>query len=301
MRVVATLSTRTPYHSGLRNTLNTLTSQFDAVYLGLPRVSRKGEEYGSFEHKGVDVVWLDTDLGPVTKIVAGYLREHDPATLIVTVDDDYAYSPDLRLTFEDASAARPDAVLTFSGTVVKYVGGPVKLPWYLAMSGGWHDRPRRLFFDLKSEHALTTIAGYCGCAYPRAQLGEDLIDFVRAHSSSSKLLMRNDDVVLSAYLASRGVLRLCLPPFDAVGETTKPEGSPAIGPSPKQIYDAIHNMKHHFLRDEPRSLLDGLVLVDFGLFMLAAFVLATCVCVLLSSRTTRFKSRAELSIGGTDL
>ena len=102
MRVVATLTTRNNYHKGLRKTLDSLTSQFDEVYLGLPYKNLKGEEYKDFSHPKVTVVRLEEDIGSASKLLGGLLKEErDPNTLIVSVDDDHNYNQSLRKMFEE--------------------------------------------------------------------------------------------------------------------------------------------------------------------------------------------------------
>lgn len=101
MRVVATLTTRPDYHKGLKETLESLTSQFDDVYLGLPEISRDSKKYPPFSHPKVKVVKLAEDIGPASKILAGIIMEkNNKDTLIVSVDDDHCYNQNLRTKFE---------------------------------------------------------------------------------------------------------------------------------------------------------------------------------------------------------
>ena len=58
MRIVATLTTRPNYHKGLKDCLNSLTNQFDSVYLGLPYKSLKGIEYQDFSHPKVIIIMI---------------------------------------------------------------------------------------------------------------------------------------------------------------------------------------------------------------------------------------------------
>jgi len=144
MRVVATLTTRDKYHDGLRKTLNSLISQFDEVYLGLPEKSIKGNYYEPFSHEGVTVVKLEEDIGPSSKLLAGMMMEKNSKdTLIVSVDDDYTYNQNLRKLFENERLKdiknNKCRVLSQSGTYIKYWNVGV-----LGLNGGWHNN--KFFF-----------------------------------------------------------------------------------------------------------------------------------------------------------
>lgn len=92
MRIVATLSTRFNYHKGLRDNLDSLTKQFDEIYLGLPYYDLKGNKYEDFSHPNVTIVRLEEDIGPASKLLGALLKEERTKdTLIVSADDDYIY------------------------------------------------------------------------------------------------------------------------------------------------------------------------------------------------------------------
>ena len=208
MRVVATLTTRPVYHRCLKENLDSLLNQFDDVYLGLPKISSKGIEYPEFSYKNVKVVHLEEDLGPSCKLLGALLsEERDKNTLIVSVDDDYKYNENLRIFFEREREKDlkkgSDRVIAQAGIYIKY--------WnfgFLGLNGGWHDN-RNYFFDPNEYQQLTTIAGYAGVAYP-ANIFPDTnnyIDFIKKYNKD-KILFRNDDVLISAYISNLGIKKI---------------------------------------------------------------------------------------------
>ena len=246
LRVVATLTTRAPpYHAGLLENLQSLAAGFDDVLLGLPKRSRDGTPYTTVEGlpSGVRTVWLDEDLGPATKILAA-VREAHGADLVVTVDDDMLYnSSEMRATFERyyGRDAREGVrrVYAFAGA---YIGRfRPDVPTLLSVDGGWDDW--RWTLDGRELKSLTTIAGYAGVAYPASVLLEyDPEEYIRACLSKdvNGELLKNDDIVLSAYLASHAIER-CMLPRIRVGRHNKPETEPRLSPS---IWEIVRVARH---------------------------------------------------------
>jgi len=250
MRVVATLTTRANYHKGLRETLDSLVNQFDKVYLGLPYVSRKGEKYEDFYHPGVTIVRLEEDIGSSSKLLAGLIMEkRSKDTLIVSVDDDHTYNKNLRSHFEKERERDLKSgltrVFTQSGIYVKY--------WNLGKFGtngvghNW-DQTR----DLSKNPELSTIAGVCGVAYPSDIFPEteDYINFIKQYLNDN-ILFRNDDVLISAYLAKLGVKRVkTRKTMENFGVENKPKGNEIISPNRAEIMEACKKLKKFFIKDK---------------------------------------------------
>lgn len=246
LRVVATLTTRAPpYHAGLLSNLQSLTAGFDEVLLGLPRHSRDGIPYVPLADlpPGVRIVWLEEDLGPATKILAG-AREAQHADLIVTVDDDIRYnSVELRTNFEkyfraDREEGRRRAYAFAGAYIGRFCPG---VPACLSVDGGWHDW--RWSLDLREIKALTTVAGYAGVAYPASLLvqhnPERFIRWCLVRDTDAELF-RNDDIVLSAFLAAHAMER-CMLPRVHIGEHNKPASEPLLSPS---IWEVVRVARH---------------------------------------------------------
>ena len=247
MRVVATLTTRNNYHSGLRKTLDSLTSQFDEVYLGLPYKNLKGEEYKDFSHPRVTVVRLEEDIGPASKLLGGLIKEkRDPNTLIVSVDDDHTYNQNLRQMFEEE---RKEDIKNKSTRVFSQAGVYIKY-WNFGtygLNGVGHNRDYT--FDNNKNPELTTIAGVCGVAYPANifEETEDYINFIKKYKDD-KILFRNDDILISAYLSKINVKKFRTKKvMKDFGVENKEENEEKISPDLEEIFESCKKLKDNFL------------------------------------------------------
>ena len=245
MRVVATLTTRNKYHKGLRKTLDSLKSQFDEVYLGLPKTSIKGEPYLDFEHQGITIVRLKEDIGPASKLLAGLIMEkRSKDTLIVSVDDDHTYHPKLRKLFEEERLNDIKKglcrVFTQAGVYIKY--------WNFGkygLNGVGHDK--NYTFDMSKNPVLTTVAGVCGVAYPSEIFGdtEDYINFIKKFMND-RIIFRNDDVLISAYISKLNITKVKTKiTMKDFGVENKEDGNEKISPSLDEIFDTCNKLKFY--------------------------------------------------------
>lgn len=282
LRMIASVTTRPPpYHKHLIQNLKTLVPAFDAVYLGLPRVTWDGIAYTTPENlpEGVSVVWLDEDLGPARKIMGGLSHAHE-ADVVVTFDDDMLYDGEtLRKVFEQERRRDIKRGLTrvhaFSGTYMR-LQAPRWTPWIFCLDGGWHDR--RGIADYRRLKPLTTISGYAGVAYPSCVLlMDDIVGYIRSCVEKDKggILWKNDDIVLSSFVAKQGVERILLPSM-CVGTDNKESSEPALSPSIYNLLDAAQHplVRKHLLAAQPRParLLLGDVVVLVGICLLLVFL-----------------------------
>lgn len=241
MRTIASLTTRCPpYHAHLLDNLNTLAIAFDVVYLGLPRTARSNVKYidpvGLPEN--VKVEWLDEDLGPASKILAGARHAHE-VDLVVTFDDDFLYEgADIRHALETAfwadRARGVTRVYAFSGTNIR-LQAPPWVPWFMCIEGGWHNR--RGMADFRTQKSITTVGGYAGVGYPSELFRDgDLVDHIKScvYGDTTDLLWRNDDIVLSAYVARKEFKRILLPSI-MIGKYNKEDEEPFLSPSMQTI------------------------------------------------------------------
>ena len=122
-RVVLSFSTIPSRLPHLRKTIQSLkrqTYQPDAIYLNLPRESRREKvPYDPPPYIRTDpnitIVWSEDDYGPGTKLIPAVQKEKDPNTLIITVDDDMSLRPTVVATLVYFSSLYPDAALGFTG------------------------------------------------------------------------------------------------------------------------------------------------------------------------------------------
>ena len=103
-RTVLTLTTSPQRMQHLPLVLDALLNQLispDAVYLTLPKRYRNRDAYiipgWLRDELQVTLLHRADDLGPVMKILPVLEVEADPDTLLITVDDDVRYPPDLSL------------------------------------------------------------------------------------------------------------------------------------------------------------------------------------------------------------
>lgn len=102
--------------SDFRSVIDSLFRQTllpDAIYLSLPQRSR-GNTTFSNEHIAsiptrITVLRPEVDLGPVMKLVPVLKVEKEPGTIIVTLDDDQIYHPDLLRLLAWNAVHRPEA------------------------------------------------------------------------------------------------------------------------------------------------------------------------------------------------
>lgn len=201
------------------------TRQADAIYLGIPqRCRRNNEAYpplpaSIFEaHPHFSVVGLETDYGAVSKVLGAVLRESDPETLIVTIDDDLAIIPPRLLQmFEVHANSHRNVVWALCGHQIG------RFPFKHGIAGvsnRYKNLPQfiqnPMVRDPQNRHpVLQVLFGVGGVCYPRKTMPSTDAEWDRfLKYSQSPQLMEHDDIWLSAYLSECGTKIYRLP--DAV-------------------------------------------------------------------------------------
>lgn len=123
MRVVATCTTLPDRYNKLYRTLQTLHNQtfkLDEIYLTLPyRAKRLNQTYSDLPDKIkklCQVVRVEEDYGPITKLYGALIKEKD--ALIISVDDDALYDPYLVEALVNKHKERPNVAITGGGWLV---------------------------------------------------------------------------------------------------------------------------------------------------------------------------------------
>ena len=205
-RVVCSLTTRPVQPKYFDKVLDRLVEQFDAVYLAVPKISCRGVAYPRISHPGVTIVPLEEDYGPITKFFGALNSDEAPDTLVVVVDDDIIYDPTLREVCEKNYAKYPRCAVSGAGIVYKY--SHMELPLILCMSGRREQYPS-FFPSFLGSSVTTTVCGYASISFRRSLIHrEKLLDFIRFHNKDKDCFF-NDDIVISAFLSTQGVPRLC--------------------------------------------------------------------------------------------
>jgi hypothetical protein len=234
-RVVISMTTMPGNLGSLNDTLHSLMKlapvRPDAIYVNVPTVNRRtGEAYPPppawLEHgfPGVIINRIETDWGPITKLVGCLDRERAPDTLIVTVDDDKTYPPHFLAKLVHHAALDPTVAWGICGWGFMPFPPPQRvIPAYLPyIARGMHGR------------GVQVLQGVCGAAYRRSFF-EDLATLQRPAAPC----FTADDMWISAYLSSRGVRRILTPGKPWAHFTDEPSTTPWM----------LHNERKHALSD----------------------------------------------------
>jgi hypothetical protein len=192
-RVVVSLTTIPGRTDLLRRTIQSLRRQTrppDAIYLWLP-AERFAADDPNYRFAGVHVR-SGPDLGPAMKLLPLLAIETHPDTAVIPVDDDVEYPPELIDRLLRAGAILPDHAIGFTGwTVTAGAAG-------LEVVHLNEDVPGAAM--LQPVHVLE---GYRGALYRRRFFEQD----VYQHLEALDAFRFHDDILLSGYLASRGIAR----------------------------------------------------------------------------------------------
>ena len=208
MRIVATCTTLPDRYDGLYKTLLTLHDQtipFDAIYLTLPKVAKRLNKVYPNIPKHINdlctVVPIEEDYGPVCKIVGALLREKDPNTLIITVDDDCIYSNDLVEKLLSKHTLYPNACITSTGVLigcgVATFGIRSTLKYMLPYNGitGFQIPVNGRKVDI--------VQGFSGVLYKRCFFPKKLNKLLKY--TTNVHIFKNDDILISGYLSKKGI------------------------------------------------------------------------------------------------
>lgn len=202
--IVITLSTTPHRINMLAPTLQSLTAQnapVKAIYLNIPHVfKRENIEYEIppwlANFKGITIL-RGEDYGPATKLL-GTLKNVDlpPNAIIITVDDDVIYPPNLVLHLAYAAKQNPGNAIGLMGANPDYDANGI-IP---------EDSELGLVKVKVNNRASSILQGYAGVAYRRRFFDESIFNISLAPSEC----INSDDIYLSFFLASRNVPRKVL-------------------------------------------------------------------------------------------
>lgn len=164
----------------------------DAIYLWLP--TEHFQSADGYHFSGVDT-YPHPDLGPATKLLPILGVEQDPATLIIPLDDDIEYPVTLVERLVGAASLWPGQALGFTGWCIDPDVSPLKIEHFN------EDEPQAAMHQ-----EVHVLEGYRGVIYQRGFFENDVLDHLRALES----FRFHDDILLSGYLAARGITRAAL-------------------------------------------------------------------------------------------
>lgn len=175
------------------------------VHLNIPRVHKHSGEYYRQpdwlkEYRGDRIytsstksrrslkVFKTPDYGPATKTVPTIARITDPDTLIIVVDDDLIYDERM-ITAHIGHQTRSDRC------AVGYDGLSSYTPVFNDVRDHYVSAQRR-------DTNVRVLQHYKSVSYRRSFFEDDFEQFVKEHHTW------NDDLLISGYMASKGILRI---------------------------------------------------------------------------------------------
>lgn len=185
---LTTLPKRLPYIQPVIDSIIKHNPTIDRLYICLPYGNVK-KKYIPKENNIIKVIRCH-DYGPITKILGCLDYETDPNTLILTLDDDIIVSQNLTRLFLKKSKIHPNAALSMSG-------------WCY----GSYPFNYQIIIDNTEDVSVDWIQGVHGILYKRSFINKkEILKF----ESKNKLLFKNDDHKISAYLFTKGIKRISI-------------------------------------------------------------------------------------------
>lgn len=213
MRVVASLTTMpdNKYEKVVKTlqSLHNQTYKLDAIYLAVPKISRRLKiQYPPIPKSISDlctIVDCGEDYGPITKIAGGLLSEQDPDTVIITFDDDMVYPHNLVECLVNHHKRYPDEAIGSSGMLVKYL-----CPACAIVPNENNPVFRIPKFKIPKEgRRVDSIYGYPGALYVRKFFPkvENLYEEFYKYALINTDTLMNDDITISGYLSLKNIGR----------------------------------------------------------------------------------------------
>lgn len=156
------------------------------------------------EVKGVVNV-IDTDYGPLTKLVGSLLAEKDapPDTIIVSIDDDQIYCPDFLERLKQKADQYPTDCLCMCGIAI----GKFPCKYGIRYSRQTH-LPLSGMYYLKEDSPVDIVLGYGGVVYRRGFFSADILNAeLENHRMENPTLHKHDDHYISAWLDIQGITK----------------------------------------------------------------------------------------------
>lgn len=241
MRVIGTLTTMPDRYFKIIKTLESLhkqTHKLDAIYLGLPTISRRlNIEYPPVPSGITDLCTIVPciDFGPITKLSGGLLQEDDPSTVIISFDDDMIYPENIVENLVKHHHKYPDSAIGSSGMLLKY-----SCPMCAITPNEDTFLYRISKFSVPSNgRRVDSIYGYPGALYvrkffpPRELLEHNFLNYALTNND----MYMNDDIVISGYLSLQNIERRIFPNMPVVSFVTDEESGIRIRTDNEISYD----------------------------------------------------------------
>lgn len=215
VRVVASLTTMPDKKDKILKTVRSLKNQthpLDAIYLGLPLVSRRlGVKYDDPDTELAELVTIVrvNDYGPITKLAGALISEHDLDTIIISFDDDMLYPSTMVEKLLAWHVQYPNSAIGSSGMLLGK-GCPL-----CAITPNENQFPFGIpkFKVGRHGRVVDAIYGYPGALYlrkffpPLSRLETEFFNY----SLLDHDMFMNDDIVISGYLSLKNIERRIVP------------------------------------------------------------------------------------------
>lgn len=200
-RLIISLTTMPGRFERIARVLNSLIDQqvpADEIWLAVPEFSRRELRpyvIPSFLRQQAAVKLLACeDWGPATKLIPALMQQSDPHDLVLVVDDDRIYPPDLVARFRNWHRSHPDAALGLRGGTISPVGESLGLRTHFGT-------------EVETPRAVDILMGTWGYLVQ----GRFFDDRLRDYSGFPPEAFYVDDVWVHGNLARSGVPRLLVP------------------------------------------------------------------------------------------
>jgi hypothetical protein len=196
--VIISLTTSPKRISQIKPTLDRIMEQTvlpDAIVLNLPHVfKRNGETFGDLPEfittNPLVKINRCEDIGPATKILPTAKLYSDPETIIISIDDDILYTPNMIETYLKYSSMFPDVVVSSSSNYLR--SAPPK-------NINESDLPPNTYFS-------EFLEGYSGVLYKKRFLDIIMKDLTDEYILQlPKYCFQSDDFLLSNSLTRNGI------------------------------------------------------------------------------------------------
>lgn len=201
-KVIVSVTTIPSRWDLLKKAVDSLVAQRfkpDHIYVVVPRTSkREGTPYNVpvwlKGHPRVEILDIETDFGPASKLLGPLSLNLDPDTIIVTFDDDSEYEEHVLEKLVDRAIRYPGAAIGFSGINVERL---IKTGEYELVYEQFGRRPQ-------DPTPANVIEGYCGVAYRAGFFDAGVVGTLGYPED----VFFVDDFWFSGYLAKKGIPKL---------------------------------------------------------------------------------------------
>lgn len=215
MRIVATYTTLPDRYDLLYDSMLSIKNQscnIETIYLTIPsKVTRLNRVYPALPDKITElcnVVYIETDYGPITKLYGALMNETNPEVIIISCDDDVIYPYNLVEILVKYHKKHADSVICGTGALIGkgllFANIVSSLQPCKGLTNGFSG------FNVDGNgRNVDLIFGVGGVLYLRKFFAppEKLYDDLFHYSLLDPTIFHNDDVLISGYLCKNKIPR----------------------------------------------------------------------------------------------